>query len=178
MQKAPIIVWRDIHFRKTGPTVAKSDVTTAEKEVGKFSDDYREYLLTVNGGTPQCALFSYEANGVKREGRIAWFFEIDQGEESAEESLLEYFEDHSEILPDGICPIARVDADDLLAIGTSGKTKGQIFVWHRADARGTQIETSIDGEIIEYPRAEEALYLVAKSFSEFIQLLRDANTLE
>lgn len=150
-----------IHEGK-GP-LAEADVQAAEQVLGvKFPPDYREFLLSVNGGYPEPDGFDIHwAAGQScgddwRRTAMSWFYAI--GDESVGNLLKVNHVDFAGRLPPETLAIASDAGGNQLLLALGGPHAGKVLLWikdHEAS----------DGETPGY----DNVGFVADSFEDFIQ---------
>src|SRR5262245_15198184 len=108
-----------------GPQLKESDLKTFEKEIGStFPDDYRNFLLTYNGGEPKPYFFKvqgwqYQQSLVNQlKGIIPNGKSVDLVEDN---SIMEGR------LPKGFVSIGDDPGGNKLLISTAGSTRGKIY---------------------------------------------------
>jgi hypothetical protein len=111
----------------------------------RLPDDYRAFLLQLNGGRPTLARFTFDVDGETQESILEWFFAVhDQPYEDPDDwdpdsgELPPYFgqplEDvwadfSSEEPRAGVLPIGRDPGGNLVGIGYAGERAGAVW-WY------------------------------------------------
>lgn len=143
-------------FRTSGPSLAGATVNELETRPGReLPDDYREFLLSTNGGTPHEQDLAKPAHtGIIVNG----FFSLDFADSdlSMDYALTAWTGRY----PDGYLPIARCEGSNLLLLDLRDASAGRVVYW---DHEG---ETDND----EPPR-DDNLTDVADTFSELLTML-------
>lgn len=134
----------------------QQQIVTLENQIGcSLPDEYRDFLTTLNGGTPNpdCVPVPGVA-GIDNVG-VGTFFYIQPSKPAVNE--LSYEMNRSvDLLPDGHLPIAG--SSDLFTLSLKQKSFGAVYWWfHETE------ELDDDGNFLE-----SAGYLLAGSFDEFL----------
>jgi hypothetical protein len=127
----------------------------------KLPKSYKDFILSTNGGTPDKKIF-FMSNG--EEGSVKSFFGI-----IADYSygLLERIKMFSERIPKNMLPIANDSGGNLILLSVRGADYGRLYFWdHNWEAE--------EGKEPAYSN----LTLVADSFNEFINSLKDESEIE
>ncbi|MEO6358817.1 MAG: SMI1/KNR4 family protein [Ferruginibacter sp.] len=130
----------------------------------KFPNEYKEHLLKFNGGQCVPKIFKFNENGKWTDSYIDWFLAIYNGKY---DNLREYIKDYKldkKRLPTHMLPIAHDPGGNLICISTDTEDKGCIYFWDH--------ENEVDYNITN-DRDYSNLYMVARSFNEFIDGLKD-----
>jgi len=166
-------IWKSRGFcvRHAGPRITQIDVARAEKVLGcKLPVDYRSYMLRHNGGIPFVSNFSYfrTKRGIVQSTWLAGLDPIPRSTTERSMNLLwanalrQEQAERGAPLPDGCIIIGYNGADDQIMLFVRGARRGQ--VWMR-------VWDDLANHPPAVPDTEDALYLVAMSFSEFIAML-------
>ena len=139
----------------------KPQTLQALEEVWCFglTNDYREFLLTHNGGRPKEPCFNFK--GEEDGSTIDKFFGIYKDYNSNLLLRLELLKDR---IVDEAFPIARDVFGNVICLIVKGKRRGQIYFWDH--------ETEADTDQGERPNYSN-MTLIADSFSEFIDGLSE-----
>lgn len=123
-------------------------------------NDYRDFLLTYNGGYPEPDGFWIQ--GMDGNGSLVdRFLGIHGGEH---DNLLGYLEIYKERIPPNFLPIAHDPGGNLICMSVEGEDKGKIYFWdHEEEADPDQGETA----------GYQNVYLIADSFTDFFENLID-----
>lgn len=145
-------------FNQPGPRVDTTAVASLEARVGAtLPADYREFLLSTNGGVP-------DPNGLSAPSQggigIRWFLSL--GPASEDQSLTRAIDTWRDRHPAGMLPIAICEGSNLLLLALTGTPPGKVFYWDH------------DGEADEgeEPRFDN-LTEVADSFTALLEALHD-----
>jgi len=143
--------------------IAKGRKRATEKQVAAFEkrlgsplpDEYRQFLLTTNGGRPNPDCVAVPGvEGIDNVG-VGALFHLQPAKPGADELGYE-LENTGKLLPDGHLPIAG--SSDLFTLSLKPETHGCVFWWfHETD------EVDDDGNYLE-----SAGHLLAGSFDEFL----------
>ena len=163
-------------FRKTFGPIPDSEVSEFERRYDvQLPTDYRDFLLTINGGFLNSAYEVQYANnrlaGILSFHGIADETNIDallnRRNRCLGESLEMQFVTYQDRgrLPKGTMPIGSDDGGNLILLGVSKKNYGHVFWWNHDDEPLEDWHEEVDGP---FPNTS----LIADSFSEFLQKLR------
>jgi SMI1-KNR4 cell-wall len=124
-----------------------------------FPKEYRDHLLTHNGG--RCTLKYFHFKGQLKDSfsSIDWFLAICDGKH---DNLLRYFyifKIQRKRLPFRLIPIAHDPGGNLICISCDGVDNGFIYFWDH--------ENEVDYQVADDSDFSN-LYLIAKSFNEFL----------
>lgn len=128
----------------------------------KFPKEYCTHLLNYNGGKCQPNIFCFIEEGKESESCIDWFLAIYDGKH---DNLIRYINSYKidqKRLPSHILPIAHDPGGNLICISCGKKDNGFIYFWDH------------EKEVDYYKKSDDDysnLYLIAKSFNEFIDAL-------
>ena len=128
-----------------------------EKSWGfKLPSSYRLFLLTYNGGIPDCDCFKFNDN----RSDLRYFYGIHDDEDS--NLLYEYQNVYKDRIPDNCFPIACDSFGNLILISVKGPDRGKIYFWDHE-------EEAYEDEEPDYSN----LTLIADNFDEFLDGLHD-----
>lgn len=134
----------------------EKQIATFEKRLGSpLPGEYRQFLLTTNGGRPNPDCVAVPGvEGIDNVG-VGTLFHLQPAKAAAEELGYE-LENAGKLLPDGHLPIAG--SSDLFTLSLKPETHGCVFWWfHETE------EVDDEGSYLE-----SAGYLLAGSFDEFL----------
>ncbi|MCF6253009.1 MAG: SMI1/KNR4 family protein [Methylococcaceae bacterium] len=143
--------------------IVESEKNTTCKEIEQFEaligqilpDDYKQFLLLHNGGTPKPAGFYFTLKDNQPEmAMVAWFLALYEGED---ENITDDFYSFKDRIPNNMLAVARDPGGSLILLGLQGDNKGKVFFWLR------ELEAE-DGE----PATYDNVAFVANSFNEFL----------
>ncbi|RJG36368.1 SMI1/KNR4 family protein [Motilimonas pumila] len=137
---------RNLNQIRLNGKVTSGDIAATEEALGcQFTDEYKHFLETYNGG-----LFSEQV------------FEFDDDETNViflgingEKDLVQINTLYKEKLPSGLVAIGMDPGGDLVCLSLRNNTKDRVYYW-RAE---------------EEPRKIENLALVSESFNSFLEIL-------
>ena len=142
--------------RSSGPTPTGASVHELENRLGKeLPDEYREFLLSTNGGVPQEQNLAKPSHiGIIVNG----FFSLDLADNdlSMDYALTTWTGRY----PDGYLPIARCKGSNLLLLDLRDASAGRVVYWdHEGEADDDE------------PPRDDNLTDVADTFSELLTML-------
>ncbi len=146
----------NVTISESYPPLSEEDVSQFERELGiDLPDDYRQFLLTHNGGRPEPEVFPVE--GDPDASMVDWFLGIQEG---AYEDLRNHLKVFRDRVPPELLPIARDPGDNLIYIAVLGPNRGRVNFWDHEE----EVE---EGETPDYRNVS----LVAHSFEDFLHSL-------
>lgn len=152
-------------FSQTESQLNLTQIEEVEKYIGlNFPDEYKEHLLQNNGGqcSPNC--FKFNENGTWTESCIDWFLAIYDGEYDNLKDYINTYKIEEKRLPVHILPIAHDPGGNLICISCDLEDVGCVYFWDHENE--VDYNTSNDKDYSN-------LYLVAKSFNEFVNGLKE-----
>lgn len=156
-----------ITFLETEPPTSFLQIGKIEELVGlKLNSEYKDHLLKYNGGYCIPNVFSFNENGTCTRSSIDWFLAIYDGKADNLEIYIRNFKIDEKRLPSHILPIAHDPGGNLICISCGFSDEGYVYFWDH--------ENEVD-YTIEDDQNYDNLYLVAKSFGEFLDGLKDSN---
>jgi len=154
-----------ITFSQTEAPLTDGQIKEIEKFVGlEFPIQYRKHLLKYNGGQCSPNVFIFNENGEITDSMVDWFLAIYDGEYDNLKQEIEWVKIEEKRMPTHILPIAHDPAGNLICISCKGNDKGYIYFWDH--------EQEVDYSITDDSDYSN-LYLIAESFDEFIDGLRE-----
>lgn len=153
-----------ITFSKTHPKIELEDLARIENLYAiSFPEDYRNHLLSYNGGIPSSGVFSFTENGEVTQSRIHFFYAINSDDYDDMIEAIDTFKKNEKRMPNNIFPIAEDPFGNVICISVDKKKDyNHIFFWNHE--REVDYSVSNDNDYSN-------LYLIAKSFKEFINNL-------
>ena len=137
------------------PKLTKESLKAIEtKYACKLPIDYREFLLSNNGGFPSPDCVTFEENGRKTSADVFCFFAI--GESRASLSFEWHQKTFSDRLPKSTLPIGRDSCGNLWLVSLRSADAGSIFFWDHGS-----YDTFDETDLNNWPK-------VAASFREFL----------
>jgi hypothetical protein len=151
---------RDIDFSASFPTIDERRVIDLEETLNmSFPQDYRNFLLSHNGGHPSFDVFPIRGHPISDSSMIQLFFGIANGEY---DDLSAMFHRSRGRIPANLVPIARDYGGNLICLALSSNNKGRVFFWeHEGEAR--------EGDQPTYGN----IYLIAESFNALLNSLTE-----
>ncbi|WP_010583137.1 SMI1/KNR4 family protein [Schlesneria paludicola] len=149
-----------VKINDSKPQLSKKKLSAVEKRLKiDLPEDYRQFMLTHNGGWPEPSEFKY-GDGPYTDSCVDWFLSIYDGEYSNFEEYFEQFKGDEPRMPTELVPIALDPGGNLVCISTHGPNRGKVFFWDHE-------EEASDGQVPDYRN----VYTVANSFTEFLSML-------
>lgn len=156
-----------VTFESCGRPLTTENIVAFEKQLGcRLPDDYREFMLTHNGGTPHPNSFDRQMGGEILDSWIDCFYSIDDnlatprpkaGGQTISFNRYEYGDD----VPNDCLMIGSVARDNQLLLRLHGERRGQI-----------DHKIIVDFVEQEDQGPESCVYYVAESFSALLAMLR------
>lgn len=147
----------NIPFLQPGPPISEADVSAVERRLGiVFPAEYRDFLLTHNGGEVEPLRFSFVYDdGEPGDAEVTSFQSIgvEDGLNDLEGTV--FFQRDELDLPNHLIPIAFCDEDEIL-LAVAGDDAGKVYLWYI-------IESGFDGSHFQR---------VADSFQQFLKALQ------
>lgn len=152
-------------FSQTEISLNINQIENLEKYVGlNFPKEYKEHLLKYNGGQCYPNIFTFKEDGKVNYSVVDWFFAIYDGEYDNLKREIEMVKIEEKRMPTHILPIAHDPLGNLICISCGNNDEGYVYFWNH--------EKEVD-----YSSASDEdysnLYLVAYSFNEFIDNLKE-----
>jgi hypothetical protein len=150
------MLYNGIEFRKAYPYLNGHILRPIEKFLGiNFTEDYRSFLLKVNGGYPDKTFFKFSNLD---EGSVVQHFYGINGMGDSNDLLIMYKYSHTRI-PSNMVHIGADCFGNQILLSVKNPDRGKIYFWDH------EIEADPDnGEIPCY----DNLTLIANSFDEFL----------
>jgi len=153
-----------MEFTETEKALTNAELNDFEEYVGlQLPEQYRNHLLTYNGGRCEPNVFDVSKNGKPNQSCIDWFLAIYDGEA---DNLKDYVDDVKikvKRMPQHILPIAHDPGGNLICISCGDKDNGAIYFWDH--------ENEVDYSIAQDDDYSN-LYLIARSLHEFFDSLK------
>lgn len=154
-----------VTFSQTESQLNLNQIEEIEKYVGlKFPEEYKKHLLKYNGGRCSPNVFWFNENGKWTNSCIDWFLAIYDGEYDNLKKHIDMGKIEEKRMPSNILPIAHDPGGNLICISCSGEDRGYIYFWDHENEVDYNISDDTD---------YSNLYLIAKSFGEFIDGLKE-----
>jgi cell wall assembly regulator SMI1 len=130
----------------------------------KLPKEYRDFLLSHNGGRPEPDGFlAINDRGEETDSCVDWFLAIYNGEDDNFEDNFRAYKIEDVRLPDELVPIATDPGGNLICIAVDGPKCGAVYFWDHEMEAGTGEKPSYDN-----------VYLIANSFNAFVDSLSDS----
>lgn len=154
-----------VTFSKTESQLTSiQQIEEVEKYVGlDLPSEYKSHLLNHNGGQCIPSIFKFNKKGKSEESCIDWFLAIYDGEYDNLKEYIRIYKLEEKRLPTHILPIAHDPGGNLICISCGKDDKGDIYFWDH--------ENEVDYNLSD-DQDYSNLFLIAKSFSEFIDGLK------
>jgi len=148
-------------FENAQPPVKLEDINKFEKEIGhQLPSDYKEFLLKQNGGKPSTRRYITKDGAV--ESSVIMLLPLaDIDSANLRRNYLIF--NKANLIPRNLLPIAEAIRMHQICISLYGEDVGAVYHW-LADDEDEEIIPSYDN-----------MYLIAGSFTEFINSLFDPN---
>lgn len=148
----------EIKFYDTEKSVNKSDIENIEKILNfLLPEEYKTHLLMYNGGRCKPNIFSFLEKGKVSKSSIDWFLAIYDGKYDNLLTYINIYKLEQKRIPFYLVPIAHDAGGNLICISCSKSDYGYIYFWdHEKEQNISQIDYW------------ENIYLIAKSFNQFI----------
>lgn len=148
-----------LSIRNSSEQLSLEEITAIEDRLDIcLPIEYRDFLLTNNGGRPRPDIFRFEkASGRYGTSCVHWFLKVDNGEYNNFQSYFETYKVERQRLPDELIPVANDPGGNLICIAVSGDCTGAVYFWDH----DTECD---DGEVPTY----ENVFLIANTFKEFL----------
>jgi hypothetical protein len=154
-----------ITFSKTEPKINSSNIVELEEYVGlTFPIEYKKHLLQYNGGKCSPNIFAFMENGKQNNSILNWFFAISNCEYNNLKEYINTLKIDEKRLPSHILPIADDPGGNLICISCGNNDFGHIYFWDH--------EKEVDYSV-EDDSNYSNLYLISKSFNQFIDELKE-----
>lgn len=154
---------RGLKFSKPGPEINDLDLKMIEDKFGiNLPKEYREFLISRNGGQPDPDSLPIIENGKLSDVAVRQFFKIGvKGDYSFEENF-QIFKISEERLPVSLVPIGEDVFGNLFCISVGIDDYGKIYFWdHEGEMRKSdELEDNV------YP---SNVYLISDSFGQILE---------
>jgi hypothetical protein len=137
-----------------GPPLHEEELKSFEREHGfSLPADYKQFLLSTNGGRPERDLLTIHGLKSNPLGRIHVFFGLKDPVESCNlDWNLQVFRDR---IPASYLPIATTEGADKICLDMTGEHAGAVYYWDGYAQTG-----------------ERTLYFLAEDFASFVASLQ------
>lgn len=153
-----------ITFSDTENKVSDVQIAELESLVGlDFPQEYKQHLLKNNGGRCTPDTFEFIENEITTQSNVDWFLAIYDGIHDNLKDYIETYKIEEKRLPSNVLPIAHDPGGNLICISCNGDDKGFVYFWNHEG----EIEKPLFND-----RDYSNLYLIAKSFNEFLESLK------
>jgi cell wall assembly regulator SMI1 len=151
-----------ITIDKSFSPIDEATIQALEQELGiQLPSDYRQFLLTHNGGRPTPAHFPLTGDPLNSSGGIHWFYGIHRGRER-HYNLRKAYDVFQDRMPANFFPIACDPGGNQICLSVAGEDRETVYFWDH------EFE-SLDDEKPGY----ENVYFIANSFTELLNSLRE-----
>lgn len=147
-----------MEFTRVGPPLSEADIASFEQQIGgTLPDDYRDFLVTTNGGVPEVRFVN---DPVRELVGVEGFFSV--GEVQGELSMSDALATWGGRYPNDMLPLALCGGSNLLLLTLGGQSTNPVYYWEH------------DGEANEgEPARTDNLTQLATSFSGLLESLHD-----
>jgi hypothetical protein len=143
-------------------SITENDVIAFEAKIGiDLPLEYRQFLLTYNGGVPALIVFPIKENKRDTRSMLQILFGLKQ---EGVNSLEHRVDEIGERFPIDLLPIGNDLGGNIICISIRGVNRGKIFFW--------ELETEKEDE---GPPDYSNVYPVTDSFNEFLNSLTAPN---
>ncbi len=153
----------ELKLTKSGKRLFEEDLDAVESRYHlQLPADYREFLLTSNGGKPDRCLFRFKGKSAYTECIHYFLAMSDDNPNISFDDHFKTYKDDEKRLPDAVIPVAFDPGGNLICLAVNGKKAGTVYFWDHEEERSS-------------PRAVERgknLAVIADSFQEFIDDLK------
>lgn len=161
-RKSQTINLKNIAFRNRGPKLTRAKVDSLPVSL---PEEYVNFLLVHNGGTPVNNAFRYPFKGMENISTLDYFYAVRPRSNHVPYDNLIYHGilGHRNDLPRWSIPIARADDDSFVLIFEAGPYEGSVwyFIWLHDDPDSDP-----------YVNCRGAMEKIADSIPEFLATLR------
>ncbi|MCC9644335.1 SMI1/KNR4 family protein [Rhodopirellula sp. JC740] len=161
-RKSKSIDIKKIAFRGRGPKLTREKLASLPVWL---TDEYQDFLLIHNGGTPVDNAFRYPFSGMENISTIDFFYAVrSRSDRYPYDNLIDHgLLGHRNDLPRWSIPIARVDEDSFILIFEDGPYQDGVwyFIWMHDDPDSDP-----------YVETKDAIAKVSDSIPEFLSTLR------
>ena len=167
---------KNIIMERITPPTNEVELLNIEKEMEcQFPNDYRQFLLTYNGGIPKKNIIPFVENGIVTEDYVDLFCGIC---DNRTYSLFTIYCRFIGRIPDNTIPIARDPGGNLFVMSIRGDDYGCIYFWDHEEECSDNWDLD-DTENTEYKSPDYSnMTFVAKSFTDLINNLRGISELD
>lgn len=144
-----------------GKKITQKDIAALEQRLGiSLPVDYRQFLLSINGGQPEPNAFPIRDNPRDTHGLLERLFSLD--EQDTNYDILDNAEVFHDRVPADLLPIAFDPGGNLICLAVRGENRGKIYFWDHSDE-------CPPGRTPDYHN----VYFVANDFNELIENLSE-----
>jgi hypothetical protein len=161
-----MITYVNTSFEKQFGPIPERFITALEQGWHiKLPRDYKEFLVKINGGKPQKKLFTLKDKS--NSSLLSGLFGISDEEDY--NVLIRYPIMLMDRIPTNTFPIADDQCGNLILLSIRGQDYGKVYFWDHEREVGTD-----HGVVADYSN----LTLIADSFNEFVNNLKDESEIE
>ncbi len=151
---------KNLEIYESYPLINEQNLNEVERQLGiELPDDYRNFLLSHNGGSPKLNIFPIAGDIIGNRGMLNRFLCIQEGDD---DDMRVYVQTYQDRVPLNLLPIAYDPGGNLICLSVDGLDKGKVYFW-------THEEECEEGESPSYNN----IYFVANSFNDLINSLTD-----
>ena len=119
-----------VTFKNTERQIQLIELKQFEMDIGlTLPDEYKEHLLTYNGGQCSPDVFDFIERGVKTSSSVDWFLALYEGEYDNLRDYINIYKVYNKRLPTHIIPIAHDAGGNLICISCGIGDFGYIYFW-------------------------------------------------
>lgn len=151
----------NLKFEGSCSKITPLELTEFEIELkARLPADYRNFLLTHNGGKPTPGIFDVDIDGFKNTTAVRRFLCLGDGD-FEEYSLRKYLRKYRARLPANLLAIANELSASKICISIAGNDFGIIYFWDH------------NWEVTERTPDYENVHFLAENFNAFLEILYD-----
>jgi hypothetical protein len=147
-------------FSKMEKAITPKEIEEIEYYIGlRFPEEYREHLLKFNGGQCVPNVFHFLENGKDSSSCVNWFLGIYDGKYDSLKKDIDILKVEEKRMPSHMLPIADDPGGNMICISCGASDYGYVYFWDHE----SEVDYTVSGDD-DYSN----LYLIAKSFNEFL----------
>ena len=141
-----------------GELLSEQEIASVESQLGfSLPGDYRNFLLSHNGGRPEPRGFAIESDKPNDRSVVHYFFCANKGDVY---DLVTWAKRARGRIPANLLPVALDPFGNLICLSVSGGERGKVYFWDHEREAGESDSPGYDN-----------VYFVADSFRDFLDSL-------